>query len=155
MRAATRAIADATNRVRATDIWGNGNELVSNRRDDQEISVLSLHLLQASMVYVNTLMIQDGLADQAWRKKMTARDMAALNPLPHSHIARVSTSGQNLESQIEHLQVEGCDKIFQEKLTWFDRQRPQLEKCWVPFNPAIRSSSPAWIDWCDILIISL
>jgi len=66
--------------------YGNGNELVSNRRDDQEISVLSLHLLQASMVYVNTLMIQDVLADQAWRKKMTARDMAALNPLPHSHI---------------------------------------------------------------------
>jgi len=66
--------------------YGNGNELVSNRRDDQEISVLSLHLLQASMVYVNTLMIQDVLADQAWRKKMTTRDMAALNPLPHSHI---------------------------------------------------------------------
>ena len=66
--------------------YGNGNELVSNRRDDQEISVPSLHLLQASMVYVNTLMIQDVLVDQAWRKKMTARDMAALNPLPHSHI---------------------------------------------------------------------
>lgn len=66
--------------------YGNGNELVSNRRDDQEISVLSLHLLQASMVYVNTLMIQDVLADQVWRKKMTSRDMAALNPLPHSHI---------------------------------------------------------------------
>jgi len=66
--------------------YGNGNELVSNRRDDQEVSVLSLHLLQASMVYVNTLMIQDILADQVWRKKMTTRDMAALNPLPHSHI---------------------------------------------------------------------
>lgn len=29
--------------------YGNGNELVSNRRDDHEISVLSLHLLQAAM----------------------------------------------------------------------------------------------------------
>ncbi len=66
--------------------YGNGNELVSNRRDDQEISVLSLHLLQGAMVYVNTLMIQDVLRDRAWRQKMTARDMAALNPLPHSHI---------------------------------------------------------------------
>nr|MBC6965896.1 Tn3 transposase DDE domain protein [Roseobacter litoralis] len=66
--------------------YGNGNELVSNRRDDQEIPVLSWHLLQASMVYVNTLMIQDVLADQVWRTKMTARDMAALNPLPYSHI---------------------------------------------------------------------
>jgi len=42
--------------------------------------------------------------------------------------ARASTTGQNLESQIEHLQVEDCDKIFQEKLTGFDRRRPQLEK---------------------------
>jgi DNA invertase Pin-like site-specific DNA recombinase len=42
--------------------------------------------------------------------------------------ARVSTTGQNLESQIEHLEAEGCDKIFQEKLTKFDRRRPQLEK---------------------------
>ena len=66
--------------------FGNGNELVSNRRDDQENSVLSLHLLQGAMVHVNTLMIQDVLADQAWRRKMTARDTAALNPLPHSHI---------------------------------------------------------------------
>ena len=42
--------------------------------------------------------------------------------------ARVSTTGQNLESQIEHLQAEGCDTVFQEKLTGFDRRRPQLEK---------------------------
>ena len=42
--------------------------------------------------------------------------------------ARVSTTGQNLESQIEHLQAEGCETIFQEKLTGFDRRRPQLEK---------------------------
>lgn len=65
--------------------YGNGNELVSNRRDDHEISVLSLHLLQAAMVYVNTLMIQQVLRERPWREKMTARDMAALNPLPHSH----------------------------------------------------------------------
>lgn len=32
------------------------------------------------------LMIQDVLGDQAWRAKMTTRNMAALNLLPHSHI---------------------------------------------------------------------
>ena len=65
--------------------YGNGNELVSNRRDDHEISILSLHLLQAAMVYVNTIMIQEVLGEHDWRAKMTTRDMAALNPLPHSH----------------------------------------------------------------------
>ncbi len=42
--------------------------------------------------------------------------------------ARVSTTGQNLESQVEHLQTEGCDTIFQEKLTGFDRLSPKLQK---------------------------
>jgi len=49
--------------------------------------------------------------------------------------ARVSTIGQNLESQIEHLQAEGCDKVFQEKLTGFDRRRPQLEKMLKQIEP--------------------
>ena len=79
-------VVERWNGVNDFIFFGNGNELVSNRRDDQEISVLSLHLLQSAMVHVNTLMIQDVLADQDWRRKMTARDMAALNPLPHSHI---------------------------------------------------------------------
>ncbi len=49
--------------------------------------------------------------------------------------ARVSTTGQNLESQSEHLQAEGCDTIFQEKLTGFDRRRPQLEKMLKTLQP--------------------
>ena len=37
-------------------------ELVSNRREGHEISMLSLHLLQNCMVYINTLMLQQILA---------------------------------------------------------------------------------------------
>ncbi len=40
--------------------------------------------------------------------------------------ARVSTTGQNLESQIEHLQADGCDRIFQEKLTGFENGGAKL-----------------------------
>ncbi len=42
--------------------------------------------------------------------------------------ARVSTNGQNLETQCEHLKSKGCEKIYQEKRTGFDRHRPQLAK---------------------------
>lgn len=38
--------------------FGKGGEMPSNRADDQEIGILSLHLVQLSLVYVNTLMIQ-------------------------------------------------------------------------------------------------
>ena len=42
--------------------------------------------------------------------------------------ARVSTTGQNLDVQKEQLQLAGCEIIYQEKRTGFDRRRPQLEK---------------------------
>ena len=37
--------------------YGSGGEIATNRRDDQEVAILALHLLQISLVYVNTLMI--------------------------------------------------------------------------------------------------
>ena len=39
--------------------YEKGGEIATNRLDDQEVSVLSLHLLQLSLVYINTLMIQE------------------------------------------------------------------------------------------------
>ena len=36
--------------------------LASNRREEQEISKLALHLIQNCMIYINTLMIQELLA---------------------------------------------------------------------------------------------
>jgi len=38
-------------------------DIASNRRNEQEMSVLCLHIVQAAMVYINTLMIQDVLAE--------------------------------------------------------------------------------------------
>ena len=48
----------------ATDFvfFARRGEMASNRREDHEISMLSLHLIQNCMVYINTLMIQKVLA---------------------------------------------------------------------------------------------
>ncbi len=54
--------------------------------DDQEVSILALHLLQIALVYVNTLMIQNVLADEAWMGRMEPVDFRALTPLIHSHV---------------------------------------------------------------------
>jgi len=48
--------------------------------------VLSLHLLQAALVYINTLMIQDILADPAWAARLTDEDKRA-NPRESAFIA--------------------------------------------------------------------
>jgi len=42
--------------------------------------------------------------------------------------ARVSTVGQNLESQIEQLKKEGCEKIYQDTFTGTKKNRPEFEK---------------------------
>ena len=66
--------------------YGEGGELSSNRLEDQELSVLSLHLLQLCLVYVNTLMIQRVLAEPTWRQRMQVVDYRALSPLIYAHI---------------------------------------------------------------------
>ncbi len=66
---------------------GKGNEIAANRREDQEVTMLALHLLQNAMVYINTLMIQRVLSDTAWMERMTAEDFRGLMPLLHGHIS--------------------------------------------------------------------
>ena len=66
--------------------YGKGGELATNRQEDQEMGLLCLHLLQASLVFVNTLMIQRVLTDPAWVTTMGTRDLAALSPLVYHHI---------------------------------------------------------------------
>ena len=66
--------------------YGDGREIASNRIEDQELSILSLHLLQLCLVYVNTLMIQQVLKESIWHDRMTVADFRALTPLIYAHI---------------------------------------------------------------------
>jgi hypothetical protein len=61
-------------------------QFASNRLDDQEISMLALHLLQISLVYVNTLMVQEVLSEDDWMKRLTKEDYRGLTPLFYSHV---------------------------------------------------------------------
>ena len=55
-------------------------------RDEQELSVLCLHLLQNSLVYINTLMLQHVLLDRTWAYRPGPRDLRALTPLFYVHM---------------------------------------------------------------------
>lgn len=66
--------------------YGEHGEFTSNRPEEQEISMLALHLLQISLVYVNTLLIQEVLSEPAWRSKMTEADWRELSPLIYNHV---------------------------------------------------------------------
>lgn len=81
--------------------FGKSGEIATNNIEDQEIAVLSLHLLQVSLVYINTLMTQQVLKEPEWSDRMTARDMRALSPLPHSHINPYGVFDLDMDERLE------------------------------------------------------
>ncbi|TIS62302.1 Tn3 family transposase [Mesorhizobium sp.] len=81
--------------------FGKGGEIASNRLDDQEISVLALHLLQNCLVYVNTLMLQRVLAEPGWLERMTADDHRGLTPAIHGHINPYGRLDADLSRRID------------------------------------------------------
>ena len=66
--------------------YGKLGEISTNYKDEQELAIVCLHLLQVCMVYINTLLIQAILSDPKWKIKLTKEDKRALSPLVHSHI---------------------------------------------------------------------
>ncbi len=52
------------------------------------------------LVYVNTLMIQQVLADPAWSGRMTPEDLSSLTPLIFHHVNPYGTFELDLERRI-------------------------------------------------------
>jgi TnpA family transposase len=66
--------------------FGQNGKIPSNNIEDQELSMLCMHLLQVSLIYVNTLMLQEVLTEPAWSERMTPEDWRGLNPLGYAHV---------------------------------------------------------------------
>ncbi|MEN0066937.1 MAG: Tn3 family transposase [Myxococcota bacterium] len=56
------------------------------RREDQELSLLCLHLLQNCLVYLKTLMMQRVLEEPSWQTRLTERDRQGVTPLVYGHV---------------------------------------------------------------------
>lgn len=74
-------VVEAFNGANSVIYYGKGGEIASNRKEEQEMTVLCLRILQAALVYVNTLLLQDVLAEDAWADMLTAEDRRGLTPL--------------------------------------------------------------------------
>src|SRR3954452_24202973 len=63
-------------------IWyGKGGEISTNNKEEQELAILALHLLQICLVYINTLLVQKVLQEKAWFARMQPEDFRGLTPL--------------------------------------------------------------------------
>ncbi|MEU8362713.1 SDR family NAD(P)-dependent oxidoreductase [Nonomuraea sp. NPDC048882] len=59
-------VVEAWNRANSVICYGRGGAISTNRRDEVEMTALCLRILQASLVMVNVLMLQDVLAEPEW-----------------------------------------------------------------------------------------
>jgi TnpA family transposase len=79
-------IVESWNSANHFIFYGKTAEFGSSRLKTQEWGMLGLHLLQNSLVYMNTLMIQQVLTDGDWYQRLTAADWRGLTPLFHTHV---------------------------------------------------------------------
>ena len=73
--------------------YGKGGDIATNRRDEQDLSVACLHVLQAAVAFVNTLLVQDVLADGDWAATLTAEERRGLTPLSGRTSPRTARCG--------------------------------------------------------------
>ena len=59
----------------AVILFGNGGDLATNRRDEQAVTMLALHLLHNALVYISTLRMQRVLSEPAWATRLTPEDL--------------------------------------------------------------------------------
>jgi TnpA family transposase len=81
--------------LQVVENWNSANEVVfydkdgvltGADREHVEVSMLALHLLQISLVFINTLLVQRVLDDPAWESRLTAEDRRALSALFWTHV---------------------------------------------------------------------
>ena len=68
--------------------YGREGVLTGADREHAEVSMLALHLLQSSLVFINTQLLQAVLRDPGWASKLTEEDRRGLSPLFWAHVGK-------------------------------------------------------------------
>jgi TnpA family transposase len=79
-------VVEATNAAVDVIAYGGRGEIGSNRAEEAAMFAVCLRILQAALVYVNTLMLQDVLDDPEWSDLLTEADRRGLTPLFWTHV---------------------------------------------------------------------
>ena len=101
-------VVELWNGVAKFIFYGRSGEISSNHEKAQTLSVLSLHLLQLSMVYINTLMIQQIIEEHGLKNKLTKEDKRALTPLIYDHVNPYGLFPLDLSTRLPHLRYKAA-----------------------------------------------
>jgi TnpA family transposase len=79
-------VVENWNSANTTLHYAKDSERTGPDREHQEVSMLALHLLQAALVHLNTIMVQRILANNEWSARLTDEDRRGLSPLFWTHV---------------------------------------------------------------------
>ncbi|WP_198168311.1 Tn3 family transposase [Herbidospora yilanensis] len=94
-------MVEAWNRANAVLCYGRAGEISTNRREEVELTALCLRILQAALVYVNTLMLQEVLAEPGWATLLIPADRRGLTPLFWQHVRPYGEVRLNLGARLK------------------------------------------------------
>ena len=81
--------------------YGGDSGLSGHDRETQEASLLSLHLLQASLAHLNGILVEEVLALPEWADRLAPPAKRALNPLFWSNVNRFGTFHISMDTHLD------------------------------------------------------
>jgi TnpA family transposase len=96
-----RQVVETWNGANGMVFYGKSGDLTGSDKENQEVSVLALHLLQSALVHVNTLLLQEVLAEPGWSERMTDEDRRALSPLFWAHVNPYGRFVLDMDSRLD------------------------------------------------------
>jgi Tn3 transposase DDE domain len=81
--------------------YGKDGALTGPDQEHAETSLLALHLLQSALVHVNTLLVQQVLAEPAWAKKLSDEDRRGATALFWSNVNPCGTFRLDMDKRLD------------------------------------------------------
>ncbi|MFE3455590.1 transposase [Nonomuraea sp. NPDC059194] len=93
--------------------YGKAGDLTGDDKEHVEVSALSLHLVQAAIVYLNTRMVQAVLSEPKWQKKLAEADRRGLSALFWTHINLYGRFELDMNSRLDLPPLPGPQELEQ------------------------------------------
>src|SRR5215472_4367673 len=94
-------VIETWNSANVTIFYGKEGDLAGPDRENQEVSMLALHLLQSALVHINTVLVQRVLEDPAWARRLTDEDRRGLTGLFWSHVNLYGKLSLDLDKHLD------------------------------------------------------
>jgi TnpA family transposase len=94
-------VVENWNSVNTVLHYGKDGALTGPDKEHAETSMLALHLLQSALVHVNTLLVQQVLAEPAWASRLSEEDRRGLTALFWSNVNPYGTFRLDMDKRLD------------------------------------------------------